>query len=269
MPRHRVLLAVERSYFRAGGRIVVVADQLKVDVNEFYGVDPSDAITIHNGYSAAQCSPERRAANRDVMRREWGIGPGAVALLMVANELHRKGFATLVEAVALVGDPRLQVHLVGKASPDGFTRRIAELGLEGRVHYHGSVDTGLAHAAADALVLPTQYEAFALTIVEGLASGLPVVTTTVPGAGDRIEHGVSGLLCRNPTDATELACCLRQLLDPAVRDRLGAAAPAAVADLEWNEVMGQLYDLCQQTARGGPPNSLSDEKQLEILRGQL
>jgi glycosyltransferase involved in cell wall biosynthesis len=95
------------------------------------------------------------------------------------------------------------------------------------------------------LVLPTQYEAFALTIVEALASGLPVITTAVPGAGDLIEHDVTGLLQQDPADADELADLLRRVLDPAARDRFATAAPRAVAGLEWSTLMARLDDVVQ------------------------
>ncbi len=94
-------------------------------------------------------------------------------------------------------------------------------------------------------VLPTQYEAFALTVVEALASGLPVVTTTVPGAGDLVRHDVNGLLQHDPLDATELSGLLDQIADPDVRCRLGAAGPASVAELEWSRLIARLDDIVQ------------------------
>jgi glycosyltransferase involved in cell wall biosynthesis len=93
------------------------------------------------------------------------------------------------------------------------------------------------HAAADLLVLPTQYEAFALTVVEALASGLPVITTTVPGAGDLVRHDGNGLLQQDATDAIELASLLELALDRSRRERWAAAAPEAVAGYEWTTLM--------------------------------
>jgi glycosyltransferase involved in cell wall biosynthesis len=247
LPRHLVLLGLEHRYFATERerQVVVVAEQLAQELDDIYGIPAKRSIVLHNGYAAAQCSPQRRAANREEQRTAWSIADGTIALLFVANELHRKGFGCLIEAVAATGDERFEIHVVGRAPLAPYAARISELGLTGRVHYHGSGDTGLAHAAADVLVLPTQYEAFALTIVEGLASGLPVITTTVPGAGDLIEDGRTGLLQRDPTDAAELATLLRQVADPAVRDALSAAAPAAVADLEWSQIMTRLDEIVQ------------------------
>ena len=247
LARHVVLLWLERSYFRAAraGRVVAVSAQVVGDLAGLYQLPVERTVVIPNGFAGEQCSPERRAARRTEQRAAWGIPDDSVALLFVANELHRKGFGCLIEAVACSGDRRFDIHVVGRAPIDPYGPRIEELGLVGRVHYHGSVDVGLGHAAADALVLPTQYEAFALTVVEALASGLPVVTTTVPGAGDLVRHGVNGLLQHDPLDASELSGLLDQIADPGVRCRLGSAGPASVAELEWGRLTARLDDVIQ------------------------
>ena len=249
LARHLVLLALERSYFRAerSGSVVAVSEEVASDLGELYGVPRDRVSVIPNGFDEAQCSPRRRQAHRAAQRAEWGIADGALALLFVANELHRKGFDCLLEAVAIADEPSMEIHVVGRAPIEPYSARISDLGLQARVNYHGSVDIGLAHAAADALVLPTQYEAFALTVVEALASGLPVITTSVPGAGDRISDGLNGLLQHDPSNAVELAGLLTQISDADTRTRLGAAGPASVADLEWDQLAGQLDAVVQES----------------------
>ncbi len=112
------------------------------------------------------------------------------------------------------------------------------------MQYHGSTDDiSLFHAIADVLVLPTQYEAFALTIVEALGSGLPVITTAVPGAGDCIVHGVNGLIQHDPTDPTELSRLLDEVADPEVRSRLASCAAPSVATYEWGALMNRFEEV--------------------------
>ena len=241
LPRHRVLLAMERWYFaRPTTRdVVVVADQVGRDVTRLYGVDPSTLLTVHNGFAPDEFSLARRLAARDAARAAHGYRDDDVVLLMAANELDRKGYAVTLRAMAAAGSPWLHLLLVGRADPARFAGLVAELGLQDRVRYGGSTDMAAAHAAADVFVLPTQYEAFCLAIVEALGSGLPVVTSRVPGAGDVVRHGQSGLLLDDPTDVAELAGVLTQLLDDGVRERLTAAAAPSVADLTWAMLFGR------------------------------
>lgn len=239
-PRHQVLLGLERTYFRSARpkAVIVVSEQVADDLNRLYGVPTEKMTIVPNGYPESVCSPSRRRALRAGAREGLGLTSDDVVLLMVANELHRKGFPVLVEAVARLGDERLQVHLIGKTPPDTYWPLVQRLGLEQRVRYHGLVgDVGYFHAAADLFVLPTQYEAFSLAVVEALASGLPVITTTVPGAGDTIRPGLNGLLQNDALDADELAELLRGALDPARRAAWSESAPASVAGYGWSSVM--------------------------------
>ena len=235
LPRHRVLLAMERWYFTRATikNVVVVADQVGRDVTRLYGVDPARLMTVHNGFAPDEFSLARRLTARNAARAAYGYCDDDVVLLMAANELDRKGYTATLRAMAASGSPRLHLLLVGRADPARFAGLVAELDLQDRVRYGGSTDMAMAHAAADVFVLPTQYEAFCLAIVEALGSGLPVVTSRVPGAGDVVVHGESGLLVNDPTDVAELATVLTQLLDDDVRARLTAAAEPSVANLTW------------------------------------
>jgi glycosyltransferase involved in cell wall biosynthesis len=82
-------------------------------------------------------------------------------------------------------------------------------------------------------------------IVEALGSGLPVITTDVPGAGDHIRPGVNGLLQRDPLDAGELAGLLRVGLDPEPRQAWSEAAAASVSDLTWPRLCDRLAALLE------------------------
>ena len=252
LPRHRVLLAMERWYFtRPTTRdVIVVADQVGRDVTRLYGVDPSTLLTVHNGFAPDEFALARRLTARDGARAVHGYGDDDVVVLMAANELDRKGYAVTLRAMAAQGSPRLHLLLVGRADPARFSGLVAELGLQDRVRYGGSTDMAMAHAAADVFVLPTQYEAFCLAIVEALGSGLPVVTSRVPGAGDVVRHGESGLLLDDPTDVKELAGVLAEVLDDERRRNLAAGAAPSVAHLTW----AALFDAAQGAllTPGGP-----------------
>lgn len=253
LPQHRAILALERSYFRSSPRAVVaVSHQTADEVCTLYGVPRERVTTIPNGYSADEFSPARRASDRPEQRARLGLTDDDIVLLLVANELHRKGFATLLEATARLGDPRVQIHVVGRAPIDVYRGQIDRLGLTGRVHWHGaSGDVAPWYAVGDLFVMPTQYEAFPLVVVEALASGLPVITTAVAGSSEAIQPDVNGLLQRDPDDADELAALLEQGIDPMRRARWSAAAPGSVADLEWGELARRFTTVIERVRPGG------------------
>jgi UDP-glucose:(heptosyl)LPS alpha-1,3-glucosyltransferase len=220
MPRHRMLLAMESQYFRHGHprHILCTSNREVDDLARLYQVDRSLTTVVPNPFDPERFNAERRSRDRPEARRELGIGDHDLALVFIANELHRKGFGPTLEAMALNGDPRMTLHVVGKAGLGPYQATIRRLGLARRVRYHGPTsDVSWPLAAADLMVLPTQYEPFGLVIVEALASGVPVITTRLAGASEAVRPGRTGLILEDPYDVAELA---------------GLLATAGAADLE-------------------------------------
>ena len=102
---------------------------------------------------------------------------------------------------------------------------VAELDLVESVHFTGPVDN-LAmpelFRCADLVINPSLADNMPISILEALASGVPVVSTNVGGIPDLLEHGVTGLLVA-PGDPPALAAAAMALL----RDRRRAAAMRA------------------------------------------
>lgn len=126
-------------------------------------------------------------------------------LLCVASLTPRKGQDVLVRALERVRALPWQCTLVGSTSRDpGYANEVAALvrrtGLEDRIRLAGEcADAALheAYAAADLFVLPSHYEGYGMVVVEAIAAGLPVLTTTggalaatlPPGAGLQVPPG--------------------------------------------------------------------------------
>ncbi|MBM4307643.1 MAG: glycosyltransferase, partial [Deltaproteobacteria bacterium] len=86
-----------------------------------------------------------------------------------------------------------------------YLRLAAKLGLSDKVIFAGSTDEPEKYyGAADLLVHPTFYDACSLTVLEALASGVPVITTASNGASGMITHGEDGWVISDPTDGNDL-----------------------------------------------------------------
>lgn len=245
LPRHRVLLDLEREYFTAHRpRAILCTSQREVDdLHRLYGV-PLDVLhVVPNGFDGSRFNLETRARYRAAIRAELGMANEDISMLFVVNELHRKGFAVLLQAAAQVADPRLRIDIVGRVSPQPYRSQIERLRLGPRVHWHGPTpQVERIMAAGDVLVLPTQYEPFGLVIVEALATGLPVITTALAGAAPAVVPG-TGLLQQDPHDADELASLLHEALRPGTLAAWSAAAPVAAAPYEWAHVLDRAEPL--------------------------
>jgi glycogen(starch) synthase len=119
----------------------------------------------------------------------------------------------------------------------GLERLAGQLGVQDRVVWLGHVrDAGAYRAVlrgARALVLPSEWEAYGLVLLDGMAAHVPVIATAVGGVPEVLEGGRSGRLVPYG-DESALAVALESVAnDPEARARWVAAGTARVAGLTW------------------------------------
>ena len=157
-----------------------------------------------------------------------GDGP-AVAVGRLSPE---KDFPTLVRAAALAAreDPTFRLEVAGEGAVAEDLRRLAgELKPAGVVRLLGQVrDIPALLARGSIFTLASLTEGVSLTLLEAMASGLPVVATRVGGNPEVVAEGQTGLLVP-PADPAALAAALLTLWrDPPLRRALGRAGRARV-----------------------------------------
>lgn len=252
LPQHVSLLALERDYFtRHHPRLVLATSPREVeDLHRLYGVPPDICRVVPNGVDLAEFSPLRRQRERAQARAAAGVAPDAISLLFPANELHRKGFRSLVEAVARLRDPRIRIDVVGSVSASEALAMARRAGVGEQVAVHGrSSDMARWHAVADVLVLPTWYEPFGIVLVEGLASGLPVVTTALAGAAPAVEDA-GGVVLDDPGDVETMAAALDALRDECHRAQAGRSGPEVAARYAWPVVLDEVTHRVEAVSSG-------------------
>lgn len=247
-PLHAVLLRMEAEHFadRRYRKLIALTQSVKNDLARFYDVPGDDVVVVPNGFNPAEFNPERRRREREVRRAELGLSSEQRVLLFVANELDRKGYPVLLDAMRRLNDKRLALLVVGRCDMEAALRAAGAAGLGEQVKYCGSTnDVGAFHAASDLFVLPTQYEAFCLAILEALGSGLPVITTNVPGASDAIKPNANGLLVEDPRSGEELARAIGSYCGRDDLDALAEPISASVCCYRWPAVMAQYEEVLQ------------------------
>ncbi|MCO7274143.1 glycosyltransferase family 4 protein [Cellulosimicrobium cellulans] len=212
------------------------------------------AVVIGNGVDVARFAPPT-PAERAAARTAAGVPAGAVHVVFVGHEFDRKGL-DLVLAAAL-DLPDVHVSVVG-GTPDMLAdvrARVARLGTAGRVHLAGRVpDPRPWLHAADALALPSAYEANALVVLEALACGVPVVATPVGYAPDVVEDGVTGWLVDRTVEGVRTGLAAVAALDDDERAEVSARARAAAVRHDWDAVARRYLELAAAlaTARSEP-----------------
>ena len=232
-------------------RYTAVSRDLARWLVETIGVAPHKVVQIYNGVDQERFTP-----HGDDARGELPAGflpPDALVIGTVGRLAAVKDQATLIRAFARLGDQvpeqtagRLRLVLVG----DGPERAnletlVGELGLNDRVWLAGDQQAVPAWLRTlDIFVLPSLGEGISNTILEAMATGLPVVATRVGGNPELVTPGESGLLVP-PGDSESLAGALAQLVaDPDLRQSMGEAGLARVRrDFHWENTVARYLEV--------------------------
>jgi teichuronic acid biosynthesis glycosyltransferase TuaC len=162
--------------------------------------------------------------------------PRPATLVTVGNLVARKRHADVLRALWLLRDrhPTLRWDVVGDGTERAGLERLAdELGLDGRVRFHGALPPAAARAAAQAggiFVLPSVDEAFGVAYVEAMAGAVPAIGCRGEPGPEEIAAQGQGLRLVPPGDPEALAAEVDALMaEPGRRAELGLAARATVA----------------------------------------
>lgn len=166
----------------------------------------------------------------------------SLRLLAVGRLVDKKGYPVLLDALARViaGGRHLSCRVIG-AGPQSaaLIAQARRLGLQDSVEFLGArtqLEVAAAYHWADTFVQASivladgDRDGVPNSVLEAMASGLPVIASTVAGIPEAVVDGVTGLLVA-PGDAAALADGLNRLIDdPALRARLACGARAHVVE---------------------------------------
>ncbi len=194
---------------------------------------PPDRIRIHyHGINLERFPCAERGPRADALR-----------ILFVGRMDEKKGIEYALRGFGLVANeiPQAEFRIVGEGELGARYEGIArDLGLAARVSFAGFVahdQVASELAAADVFCHPSitaasgDKEGIPGTIVEAMATGLPIVTTRHAGIPEMVRDGEHGFVVRE-RDAPAIAQALRRLIqDPDLRLRMGKAAAARAREL--------------------------------------
>ena len=256
---HRLLLPLTHWIWHRADRVVAVCESLgRLAAAASPGLRYS---VVPNGVDLKLFHPRSEA-------HQGNSSP--IRCLAVARLVERKGIGELIRAFALLERGRFELEIVGDGPDERVLRELAiRLGVAAHIRFAGSLDrTGVAerYRQADLFTLPSSAEAFGNVFAEALASGLPIVGSTVGGIPELVDHGVNGLLV-TPGDAAALAHAIQYLAaDAELRQAMGRRNRArAEATLEWSQVTKRYLSIYEGLMHPLPVPSLVARPPVSVL----
>jgi glycosyltransferase involved in cell wall biosynthesis len=233
----RIFLRFRNAILRRADAFIAITEEVAA---EFEGAGiPAEAICrIPNAVDTDRFSP-RGSAEKRVLRERLGLPATGAIFTYTGRLVTYKGLPLLVDVWARVRDrhPGAMLLLVGvggldiHACEDELRGTVEDRGLRGSVRFTGSVENVHEYlGASDAFVFPTENDAFPSSLVEAMASGLPVITTPVGAIPEIVSHELNGLLVPSGDGPALEGAIERVLSDRDLSTSLGTQARAAVEE---------------------------------------
>ena len=215
---------------------------------------PPDKITVLYSGVGRHFHPVTDGSALGSVRRRYQLGD-APYLLSVSTLQPRKNYAMLIRAFRPVAARHPQRLVIAGGKGWLYEDVVAEVqrhGLEDRVHFAGFVDDAdlpVLYSGADLFVFPSLYEGFGLTLLEAMACGTPVLTST---ASSLPEVAGDAAVQLSPHDQEAWSAAMNHLLsDEQRREQLAAAGFARVEQFSWERAAQSLRRVYRELLERG------------------
>ncbi len=239
--RKQILWTMNASF-----RTIAVSEALRQNIISM-GIPEDRVIAHHNGVNGDQFTIK----DLYEVRSRLGLPHDRRLICYVGNFKPEKGVDVLVEAMGnLKQESQKDIELVmvgGGPMEDSLKNRARQLGIENRIHFvgrklHNQIPDWIA--ACDVFCLPSRREGCPNVVLEGLASGRPVVASNVGGVPELINN-LNGILTPSE-DPVALAAGLQTAFD---RDWNPEQLRTSVESLSWNALSLKLHDILEESIR--------------------
>jgi len=189
---------------------------------------------LSRGVDTVLFNPAQRDAS---LRNSWGVAPEDPVILHVGRIAPEKNYPLLFRAFDAVKavEPRARLVLVGDGPRlSAYQRQRPDVIFTG---FYTGLNLARHYASGDLYLHASSTETFGNVITEALASGLAVSAFDYAAAHEFIRHEENGLVAPADDEVTFFANARRLVTDRSLRQRLRAAAPAAVHNRPWDAVI--------------------------------
>lgn len=249
-------IAVETEITRFADCIIAATSVEEEQLVRMYGADPARIRVIPPGVDLERFRPIPTAQAKE----QLALDPTCRSILFVGRIEPLKGIETLLRAIALVARRhpelvcRMCVPIIGgnpySIEDNDEMIRLQELrealGIRDVVTFLGAQDQDMLpyyYAAAEMVVMPSDYESFGMVALEAMACGTPVIASDVGGLAYLVRHGQTGYRVPARDEEALAAKVVRLLTDEGLRRRMGQRAACWAERFAWPRIADQIEEV--------------------------
>ena len=243
-PYHNYIKRAEKRLFESPRLRAVIcnSNMVRAEILQRFKIDESKIHVIYNGVDTKLFHPGIKQQKNSI-REQWDIPDVANVFVFVGSGFERKGLLQVLRSFKSLPE-NCYLLVAGYDKHEQFYREEADrLGINSRVKFLGpQKDVIPCYAAADVFILPTLYDPFPNVVLEALACGLPVITSTKSGAAEVITDYGNGFVC-DAYDLEKLQDAMRILSDKEVAESMGKQARVAAEKYDLDKMAENLTSL--------------------------
>ncbi|MCK5506821.1 MAG: glycosyltransferase family 4 protein [Thermodesulfovibrionia bacterium] len=176
---------------------------------------------------------------------------GPFTILTVSRLIKRKCIDYLIRALPAVINvcPDVKLIIAGEGNVEGELRKlVSELKLESKVSFLGRIDHGELpdlYRKADIFVLPSLWEGMSNTLLEAIASGLPVIVTDTGGTEELVKD--NGVVVPKENFAAISDAIMRLIRSPDIRIEMGKRSTDIALGFSWGQVAEKYIEVYERS----------------------
>lgn len=232
-------MRINRVFYKFGWSIpVALSSEVQKTIAEYYMLEKKSIPVIYNGIDLAKCVPKFDYTLHNPITithiGRFSEQKNHIGLIDSFFKLHQMYANTML---LLVGDGVLRASIEEYVNSKNLSDCVLFLGYQNDVF-------PILHDT-DIFVLPSWYEGFPMTIIEAMASGVPVIASEVGGVPDMIAHNQNGKVV--PCDPNLVfEACMELIENEGIREYLGQQGLKKSHEFSSNEMAKKYIDLYQR-----------------------
>lgn len=263
LAERNVRVAVESDIMQRADRLIAATPAERIQMLWLYRADRRRIEIVPPGVDIEHFYPK----DHQIARQMVGVPNNRQLMLFVGRIEPLKGIDTILEALALLLQDhpddlqKMSLHVVGgdvrEPEIERLRLRCKSLGLKDIIEFVGARDHNALpdyYNAAEALIMPSDYESFGMVALEAMACGTPVIASQVGGLAFLIQDEETGrhVPVRDPS---ALAQAIHGLLtDAQQRAILGQQARTAALSYSWPTIVQQLLSVFNDVIAEAKPS---------------
>jgi len=221
LPRYREYIGLERECFAPGlaTKILLLSESQLSEYWSTWTTEPDRLVMLPPTLTPVRRRPELRTdGTRQLWRVPIGLSPKDWVWIAICVQPKTKGIDRIVRVLA--NFPEAHLLIVGLNGEESRSARIKQLarryGVANRIKWLGHrEDVPELMSAADVFIHPARYDTTGTVILEAIANGLPVITTTACGYARHVSSADAGIVVNEPFRQRALIAALETARDPA------------------------------------------------------